>query len=35
MLNAEANLIDILQTLRYLQSGLNRIISPEIQTELW
>ena len=35
MLNDEANLIDILQTLRYLQSGLDHLISPEIKTELW
>ena len=34
MLSDEANLIDILQTLRYLQSGLDYLISPEKKTEL-
>ena len=35
MLNHEANLIDILQQLRYVQSGLNHLISPDVKAELW
>ena len=35
MLNNEANLIDILRQLRYVQSGLNHLISPEVKAELW
>lgn len=35
MLNNEANLIDILRQLRYVQSGLNHLISPAVKAELW
>ena len=35
MLNNEANLIDIVQQLRYVQSGLNHLISPDAKAELW
>ena len=35
MLNNEANLVDILRKLRYVQSGLNHLISPGIKAELW
>ena len=35
MLNNEANLIDILQKLRYVQSGLNNLISTDVKVKLW
>ena len=35
MLNNEANLIDILQKLRYVQSGLNHLISLNVKAKLW